>query len=250
MISLELLQLRRSNFNKICLTGTLSIFCRHQTISAKDRLITGVLIGGKCYSNSITVPAQGASSPHATTMNSIEFAKQHNPSFAKACLTKTVSKIQSVLKSNSRLFSENVAELKTADIASATKPPDSLPERLRGVLQTSSFLINSKLAEKLSLNSRKVSFGLNSTPTLDVVKALEHLDPVQIASNPDFAIKARTEKLLWHQRLGHPNDWYLYDAHKSMTGVPKFTRESNVTSLCPTYILAKQTKASPGHHSI
>ena len=58
-------------------------------------------------------------------MNFIEFAKQHNPLFAKACLTKTVSKIQSAPKSQVDLFTTNVAELKTSAISSATKPPNS-----------------------------------------------------------------------------------------------------------------------------
>ena len=34
-----------------------------------------------------------------------------------------------------------------------------------------------------------------------------------------------------------------------MTGVPKFSQESDVTSICLTCIQAKQTKASPGHIS-
>ena len=39
---------------------------------------------------------------------------------------------------------------------------------------------------------------------------------------PIYAIRSCTEKLLWHQRLGHPCDEYLYNAHKFITGVPKF----------------------------
>jgi hypothetical protein len=34
------------------------------------------------------------------------------------------------------------------------------------------------------------------------------------------SIKADAERLLWHQRLGHPNDYFLYDAYKFMDGVP------------------------------
>merc|ERR1712086_389525 len=86
-------------------TGTVAIICRHKLSTAKDRLVTGVIIGGKCYSNPIIVPAQDVSSPQATALNSLEFAKQHDPSFAKACLSKTVSKIKSVLKSKTERFS-------------------------------------------------------------------------------------------------------------------------------------------------
>jgi len=33
------------------------------------------------------------------------------------------------------------------------------------------------------------------------------------ANAPVLTIKAATERLLWHQRLGHPSDYYLFNAH-------------------------------------
>jgi hypothetical protein len=66
---------------------------------------------------------------------------------------------------------------------------------------------------------------------------------------PVHAIKSRTEKLLWHQRLGHPCDRYLYDAHKSIIGIPQFKRETEILNQCPTCIQAKQTKSPAGPHS-
>ena len=68
-------------------------------------------------------------------------------------------------------------------------------------------------------------------------------------SIPINAIKARTAKLLWHQRLGHPCDEYLYNAHKFIDGVPKFSRQSSVIDQCPTCIQSKQTKEAPGKHT-
>jgi len=41
-----------------------------------------------------------------------------------------------------------------------------------------------------------------------------------IDSTPMLVIRARVEKMLWHQRLGHPCDEYLYNAHKWVDGVP------------------------------
>jgi hypothetical protein len=61
---------------------------------------------------------------------------------------------------------------------------------------------------------------------------------------PVLAIRKRTEKLLWHQRLGHVSDNYLYNAHKSIDGVPRFSREDPVLDKCPTCIQSKQTKES------
>jgi hypothetical protein len=59
-------------------------------------------------------------------------------------------------------------------------------------------------------------------------------------------IKAATERLLWHQRLGHPSDYYLYNAHKHMKGVPKFKHMDPILDRCPTCIRAKQTKEPAG----
>ena len=50
-------------FHGTCSTSTVSILCWHKLSTANDRTVTGVIIGGKCYSNPIIVPAQDASSP-------------------------------------------------------------------------------------------------------------------------------------------------------------------------------------------
>jgi len=42
------------------------------------------------------------------------------------------------------------------------------------------------------------------------------------SNNPASTIKAATERLLWHQRLGHPSDYYLFNAHGHADGVPQF----------------------------
>ena len=34
------------------------------------------------------------------------------------------------------------------------------------------------------------------------------------ANIPVSTIKVATERLLWHQRLGHPSDYYLFNAHR------------------------------------
>ena len=61
----------------------------------------------------------------------------------------------------------------------------------------------------------------------------------------DF-IKATTERMLWHHRLGHPSDYYLYNAHKHVKGVPKFAHMDRVLDICPTCIRAKQKKEPAG----
>ena len=69
----------------------------------------------------------------------------------------------------------------------------------------------------------------------------EHTIPVNA-----MYIRSRTERLLWHQRLGHPCDEYLYNAHTAIDGVPRFKTTSSIFDTCPTCIRAKQTKSTPG----
>lgn len=66
---------------------------------------------------------------------------------------------------------------------------------------------------------------------------------------PVQAIRRETERLLWHQRLGHPSDYYLYNAHRHIKGVPKFKHLDPILEQCPTCIRAKQTKESAGPNS-
>ena len=68
-------------------------------------------------------------------------------------------------------------------------------------------------------------------------------------NTPVAAIKAATERLLWHQRLGHLSDYYLYNAHKHVKGVPRFKHMDRVLERCPTCIRAKQTKEPAGPNS-
>ena len=67
------------------------------------------------------------------------------------------------------------------------------------------------------------------TPDSELKKALKHVLFRQhlMDAAPINALHVKTEKMLWHQRLGHPCDEYLYNAHKTVNGVPKLlTRPS------------------------
>ena len=64
----------------------------------------------------------------------------------------------------------------------------------------------------------------------------------------ELHIQASTEKLLWHQIIGHPCNNYLYNAQKYIDGVPKFSNtNSKVLDQCPTFIQAKISKTPHGH---
>ena len=98
--------------------------------------------------------------------------------------------------------------------------------------------------EEYQLNLLEESF-LPDSPSLQ-----EHpFKQLIIQSIPIRKIRADTLRILWHQRLGHPCDEYLYSAHKWIDGVPKFKRRSNVLSHCSTCIQAKQTKTAASPNS-
>ena len=64
-------------------------------------------------------------------------------------------------------------------------------------------------------------------------------------NTPVNSLRTQTSRMLWHQRLGHQSDHYLYNAHKYVEGVPEFRHESAVMDTCPTCIKAKQVKSPP-----
>jgi len=66
------------------------------------------------------------------------------------------------------------------------------------------------------------------------------------SNTPASAIKAATERLLWHQRLGHPSNCYLFNAHRHADGVPQFPHMDRVRDICPTCVCSKQTKNAAG----
>jgi hypothetical protein len=55
------------------------------------------------------------------------------------------------------------------------------------------------------------------------------------------------ERLLWHQRLGHVSDKYLYHAHEHIDGVPSFKHTEPVLDQCPTCLPSKLKKRPPSH---
>ena len=58
------------------------------------------------------------------------------------------------------------------------------------------------------------------------------------------AICASTERILWHQHLGHPSDYYLYTVHKFINGVPKFKHNDQLLEKCLACIILEHPKAA------
>ena len=90
---------------------------------------------------------------------------------------------------------------------------------------------------------------------MDLIQNTENDDDLYLAANlpyvkwiqdatPLNAIRAQTEQPLWHKRLRHQSDYYLYIVHKCIDGVPKFKHNDLILERCPTCIRAEQPKSS------
>jgi hypothetical protein len=89
-------------------------------------------------------------------------------------------------------------------------------------------------------------FGLAAEKTIESIASASVISPTTCRPFPleqytthvreVLSIRAATERLLWHQRLGHPSDFYLYRAHEHIDGVPKFKHFDPILEQCLTCI--------------
>ena len=229
------------NLTKWMDPGTFTITCHHRTTFAKNITLHGVLIAGKCYSHPCLIPDLPLKHPEATIYNSQAFALKHDPAFLTLCKQQVIDRV--------RQYKSSIRDQLRDSIKAV---PRILPLGLHSV--ATSPVIQALAPTISSFQHRRFTY-VNRTGTNngdDTDNDIDSGDTTFSASLldiPILSIKRRTCRLLWHQRLGHPCDRYLYGAHKSITGVPKFTEEHPVLSTCPTCIQAKQTKSAPGRHA-
>jgi GAG-pre-integrase domain len=102
----------------------------------------------------------------------------------------------------------------------------------------------------LSIQERSAILPICTAPTAHALAAADSaFDAMPHTYHQVFALTQSTERLLWHQRLGHPSDHYLYNAHRHILGVPKFKHMDQVLDACPVCIRSKQTKSAAGPNS-
>ena len=99
------------------------------------------------------------------------------------------------------------------------------------------------------LQSKELFEQVKSMPIALRDKYMNDLSHLSTQNVQIHSIRGRTERMLWHQRLEHPSDKYLYRAHKFVRGVPKFQHEVPVLTTCSTCIEAKQVKSAPGENT-
>ena len=130
-------------------------------------------------------------------------------------------------------------------------PPDAtISKEIRENNQESIMLqkmIDKATEEYVEEQLRIIEYEIIKNGNLEIFR--EPSETIIRATVPINIIRSRTEKLLWHQRLGHPCDEYLYNAHKYIDGVPKFSRSASVLDSCSTCIQSKQTKEPAGHNT-
>ena len=105
------------------------------------------------------------------------------------------------------------------------------------------FLWQEQMLEKVMIQRMGLIQNTNNDEDLYLAANLPYVRWIQDATPLNY-IRAQTEQLLWHQRLGHPSDCYLYTAHKVINGVPKFKHNDLILEQCPSCIRAEQPKSS------
>jgi len=145
--------------------------------------------------------------------------------------------------------------------AGALVPPDLSPTDANATSSTSSILAmesDHKFAEQCCKATVLALHGYHKAVETQLREEMAKL-PVQFhklpfrehiqANTPASTIKAATERLLWHQCLGHPSDCYLFNAHRHAHGVRRFPHVGHVLDICPTCIRSKQTKNAAGDNT-
>ena len=141
------------------------------------------------------------------------------------------------------------ADANTSPDIMAAKDPQFAHDCLRAtVYNVTTFYEDSAAVLKEELKKLPQCFQDSGTPDLPGSTSIPWYTILK-ENVPVQSIKADTERMLWHQRLGHPSDAYLYNAHRHMKGVPRFKHHDPILEKCPTCIQAKQTKEPPGENS-
>ena len=105
------------------------------------------------------------------------------------------------------------------------------------------FLIQNELFQAKELQIEKATANLTDDSLIKFITEYPYHEVIYQHTDKHInAIKKETEQLLWHQRLGHPSDQYLYTAHKFINGIPKFKHFDPILDKCPVCIGLEQPK--------
>ena len=177
-------------------------------------------MNGNCYTYPLILPEVSLESLLATLLNCLDYALIFDDAF--------IEKYDKATVHNISVHREAALQALDNELEHQKPPIDVDCKQLR----------ISKHFDSLS--------GVDPDPDPRQSALATHFRKLIVHSIPVNKIRVKTERVLWHQRLGHPCDEYLYSAHKFIDGVAKFKRRSNIMSKCSTCIKAKMTKTAPG----
>ena len=175
--------------------GRCTFNCHSNRRRSQNISIDGVVLNGNCYTYSFILPEVSIESPLATLLNFLDHALICDDDFIEKCNKATVHVV----------LVHHKAALQALDNELVLKKPpiDVDCKQLR----------ISKIFDSFScVDPNPRQSALDATPFRELI----------IQSVPVNKVRVETERVLWHQQLGHPCDEYLYSAHKFIDVVPKF----------------------------
>ena len=198
--------------------------CHSKRRQSENISINDIVMNGNCYTYPLILPEVFIESPLVTLLNCLDYALIYDDAFIKKFDKATVCTISAHCKKALQAL-EDELELQ--------KPPVDVDwKQLRILKYFDSF-------SGVDPDLNPCQSALDATLFRELI----------IQSIPVNKIRVQTERVLWHQRLGHPCDEYLYSTRKFIDGVPKFKQQSNVMSKYFTCIKTKMTKTAPAPNS-
>ena len=89
------------------------------------------------------------------------------------------------------------------------------------------FLWQEKMLEKVMTQGMDLNQNTSTNDDLYLAADLPYVRWIQDAT-PIKALRTSTERMVWHQCLGHSSDYYIYTAHKFNDGVLKFKHNDTI----------------------
>ena len=96
------------NLTKWMDPSTFTITCHHRATFAKNIILHGVLIAGKCYSHPCMIPDLPLDHPEATIYNSQAFAVKRDPAFLALCKQHVIDGVQQYKSSIRNLLHDSM----------------------------------------------------------------------------------------------------------------------------------------------
>ena len=206
--------------DKFNAASTWSLHLLHSRDSSKSYKVHGIQIKKKMFTLPLICPDLPSDHPLATKYTSSD---------------KALSKDSEFLDTYNTLVDINLLRSREAYDACITKLSDDVLQRVyyenprrdsKGVVVP----FNDDIRTEINTLSDDSDNRVCQLHSIDIPSYDQIFDINQL--------KADTLRMLWHARLGHPSDHYLFNAHKNIDGIPRFAHSDGVLQSCPTCITA------------